>query len=75
MFPGCGMVAHVSVNKFDPLLIPLKCGIAKPDMKQLVYQQVRERTGSSQQAQKRTQKAVDLRRAVCAEDGKSCEFG
>ncbi|MCF6689534.1 histidine-type phosphatase [Raoultella terrigena] len=74
MFPGCGMVTHVSANKFDPLFDTIEMGIAKPN-EQLVYQQVRERTGSSEQAQKTHAKAVaDLRRAVCAEDGKSCEF-
>lgn len=74
MFPGCGMSTHVSANKYDPLFDTIEMGIAKPN-EQLVYQQVRERTGSSVQAQKTHKKAVeDLRHAVCADDVKSCEF-
>ncbi|MEN4704416.1 histidine-type phosphatase [Pantoea agglomerans] len=74
MFPGCGMITHVSANKFDPLFDTIEMGIAKPD-EQLVYQQVRERTGSPERAEKNHVKEVaDLRRAVCNDDAKSCEF-
>lgn len=74
MFPGCGLAVHASAHKEDPLFDTIAMGIAKPD-EHVVYQQVRERTGSSQQAQKTYAKAVaDLRRAVCADEANSCEF-
>lgn len=74
MFPGCGMAVHTTVNQHDPLFDTIEMGIAQPD-EQVVYQQVRERMGSSQQAQKNWRKPVaDLRQAVCADEGKSCAF-
>lgn len=74
MFPGCGVVTHVSAQKFDPLFDTIEMGIAKPD-EQRVYQEVKERTGTSEQAHEQYKTAVaDLRAAVCAEDGDSCKF-
>lgn len=74
MFPGCGVAVHTSEHQQDPLFDTIEMGIAKPN-EQLVYQQVRERTGSSIEAQKKYATAVaDLRRAVCTDEQKSCEF-
>ncbi|MFH2503797.1 histidine-type phosphatase [Klebsiella indica] len=74
MFPGCGLAIHVTKNQHDPLFDTIEMGIARPN-EDAVYQQVKERIGSSAQAQKKYAAAVaDLRHAVCADDRKSCAF-
>lgn len=75
MFPGCGLAAGHTRNRYDPLFQSVDMGLAKPD-KALARQQIMARMGGSEAAAAaHYQPDVErLRAAVCADDTQACAF-